>query len=228
MSEIVHNFFNVSVAHQAVPFLMRGISTTLEVSACSIVLASGLGLVTTLARRAAPPSLRWILVAYVDFLRGIPPAVLVVFVYFALPTFGINLSTFSATVASLTLYGGAYAAEIFRGAFESVPQGQQDAARALGLTPRQVMWHVTLPQSLRTALPPLANEAIGLVKSTSVGFVIGLPELLGQATEADALMANATPLFVAAVVYILLLIMLSRLTQLIEARLSRGFVQPRL
>lgn len=228
MSELLFNFFNLRAARASVPFLLGGVRVTLEVAIISIALAAALGLVVAMVRRTAPLPVRWALIAYVDILRGMPPVMLMVLVYFALPTIGINLPVFSAAVTSLALYGSAYAAEIFRGAFEGVPAGQRDAGRALGLTPLQTMWYVVLPQAFRIAIPPLTNEAIGLVKLTSVGFVIGLPELLGQSRQAEDLTANTTPLIAGAFVYLALLLALSRVSQASERHLKRGIVNARL
>lgn len=227
MSQLIYNFFNPAAARVAVPFLVGGVFVTLQVSVVSVALASTLGLVVALARRAAPVPLRWALIGYVDILRAMPPVVLMILVYFALPTVGVNLAVFPATVATLSLYSSAYVAEIFRGAFEGIPAGQRDAARGLGLTPLQTMWYVILPQAFRIAIPPLTNEAIGLVKSTSLGFVIGLPELLGQARSASALTANTTPLIAGAFLYLVLLLFLSRLSQMLERHTKHGVVYAR-
>lgn len=221
MSGLIYNFFNVAAAIIAFPFLLRGVYVTLQVAGVSFVLASTLGLVIVLGRRWAPRPIGWCLIAYVDLLRGMPPVMLMMLVFFALPAFGVDLPVFGAAVTSLTLYGSAYAAEIFRGSFEGVAAGQWDAARALGLTSVQAMRYVILPQAFRVAIPPLTNEAIALVKLTSVGYVIGLQELLGQARQAQELTANMTPLIAGALVYLTLLLALSRLSQAIELRFGR-------
>lgn len=228
MSELLYNFFNLNAARVAVPFILEGMLVTLQVSIVCITLASALGLVVAVVRRAAPPPISWALIAYVDVLRGMPPVMLMILVYFALPTFGINLNVFSAAATTLSLYGSAYAAEVFRGAFEGVPAGQRDAARALGLTTLQTLLYVILPQAFRIAIPPLTNEAIGLVKSTSLGFVIGLPELLGQSRQAVALTASMTPLIAGALAYLALILVLSRVSRATERHMKRGVVHARL
>ncbi|MDR7450045.1 MAG: ABC transporter permease subunit, partial [Armatimonadota bacterium] len=104
---------------------------------------------------------------------------------------------------------------------EGVSPGQREAARALGLSSGQAMRYVILPQAVMIAMPPLTNEAIALVKLTSVGYVIGLQELLGQARQAQELTANMTPLVTGALTYLLLLLILSRLSHLVESGSKR-------
>ncbi len=227
MTKLVDYFFNWTVARDIAPFILSGLSMMLYVSAVAIVLTAVFGLVAALIRRAVRPSVSWPLVAYVDAMRAMPPVMLMVLVYFALPFLGINLSVPAAVIASLALQGSAYASEIFRGALDGVPIGQRDAARALGLTSMQTMQYVLLPQALRIALPPLTSEAVSLVKLTSVGFVIGLPELLGEARLAQDLTNNSTPLVVAALIYLAILLPLSRVSGLLELRLQRGVVRAR-
>jgi len=227
MSDVVHNFFNLSVALDIGPFVLSGLRMMLYVSLASIVLAVTLGLLVTIVRRSLRPPLSWILIAYVDGLRAMPPVMLIVLVYFALPFLGVNFSIPSAVIASLALQGSAYAAEIFRGALEGVPVGQRDAAGALGFTSIQMWRHVIVPQAFRIAIPPLTSEAVSLVKLTSVGFVIGLPELLGEARLAQDLTNNSTPLVVAAAIYLAILLPLSRFSALLEFRMQRGLVRAR-
>lgn len=227
MSKVIDYFFNWGVARDIVPFILSGLSMMLYVSVVSMVLTAVFGLLGALIRRAVRPPISWPLIAYVDAMRAMPPVMLMVLVYFALPFLGINLSVPAAVIASLALQGSAYASEIFRGALDGVPIGQRDAARALGLTSRQTLRHILLPQALRIALPSLTSEAVSVVKLTSVGFVIGLPELLGQARLAQNVTNNSTPLVVAAVIYLALLLPLSRVSGLMERRLRRGQLRAR-
>jgi polar amino acid transport system permease protein len=134
---------------------------------------------------------------------------------------------FPAAVLCFTLYRSAYTSEIFRSGIEAVPAGQRDAARSLGMSYLKTMRYVILPQAFRIAIPPLTSEVIGLVKLTSLAFVIALPELLRQARTAQTLTANPTPLMAAAVIYLLLLQVLTRTAALVELRLRRALPQAR-
>jgi polar amino acid transport system permease protein len=227
MSNLILNFFNWHVAREMLPFMLVGLGVMIYVSAVSIALTVAFGVLFALLRHVSRGPMAWALVAYVDVMRAMPPVMLMVLVYFALPFIGVNLPVTAAVIASLTLQGSAYASEIFRGALKGVPRGQSDAALALGFTVLQEMWHVVLPQAFRIALPPLTSEAVTLVKLTSVGFVIGLPEVLNQARLAQDLVHNSTPLTAAAVIYLALLLPLSRASGWLEGRLRRGVLSAR-
>lgn len=221
MQEVIHNFLNWNVLRISLPFLASGLLMTLKVSGVSMVVALLIGILVATLRFLNSKVVNLLLVAYVDVFRAMPPLVLVIFVFFALPYLGIQLPPFLAVVISLSLYTGAYNAEIIRGGIEAVPSGQTDAARSLGMSYGQLMRYVVLPQAYRIAIPPLTNHAVGLVKLTPLAFVVALPELLNMSRWAQTLTANSTPLLAAAVIYLVLLLSLSRLSGWIELRLRR-------
>jgi polar amino acid transport system permease protein len=139
-------------------------------------------------------------------------------VYYALPFVGVRFSSFTAAALSLTLVGCAYTAEIFRAGIEAIPRGQFDAASAIGLTFFDTLREVVLPQALRIVTPPLTSNCINVLKDTALASVVAMPDLLKQATQAQALAANPTPLIGAALLYLALLLPLVRLVGHFETR----------
>jgi polar amino acid transport system permease protein len=144
-----------------------------------------------------------------------------VLVYYALPFVGIRLTSFTAAAVTLTMVSCAYTAEIMRAGIEAVPRGQFDAANAMGLTFAQAMRDIVLPQALRIVVPPLTSNCINVLKDTALASVVALPDLLKQATQAQALAANPTPLIGAALLYLALLLPLVQLVAVFESRRRR-------
>ncbi len=200
--DIFDTFLNAEIMRRSLPMLMQGLWITLQLGAASIVagLALGLGLAMTRLYAAAP--LRLLTRIYIDVFRSIPLLVLLIIVYYALPFVGLRLSPFVSAMTALTLVSGAYTAEIFRAGIEAIPKGQFEASAALGLSGPQTMKEVILPQAVKIVIPPLTNNSINVVKDTALASVVAMPDLLKQATQAQALAANPTPLIVAAVIYV--------------------------
>jgi polar amino acid transport system permease protein len=201
----VETFFNSEVLVSSFPLLLAGLRVTLLLGAVSIVAGLVLGLFISLIRLYAPGPLAIIAKIYIDVFRSVPLLVLLIVVYYALPFVGLRMSPFMSAATALTLVSGAYTAEIFRAGIEAVPRGQFEASRALGLNYRHMMADVILPQAVRIVIPPLTNNCINVMKDTALASVVAMPDLLKQATQAQALEANPTPLIVAALMYIALL-----------------------
>ena len=215
---VFDTFLNGRVFLQNLPLLLSGLSTTVLLRIVSILLGLAGGLALALMRLYGGRAMRLPAVAFIDVFRAIPLLVLLVVVYYALPFLGLRLSPFAAAAASLSLVASAYSAEIFRAGIEAVPKGQFEAARALGLKPWIVMARVVLPQAVRIVVPPLTSNSINVLKDTALASVVAMPDLLKQATQAQALSANPTPLIAAAAIYLLMLLPLVRLVGLLEAR----------
>ena len=198
----VETFLNWDVLVRSLPLLMTGLKVTGQLGAVSIVAGLALGLVIALLRLYAITPLRVVAKIYIDIFRSIPILVLLIVVYYALPFVGLRLSPFLSAVLALTLVSGAYTAEIFRAGIEAIPRGQFEAAAALGLGVRHTMSDVILPQAVRIVITPLTNNSINVIKDTALASVVAIPDLLKQATQAQALEANPTPLIVAALLYI--------------------------
>jgi His/Glu/Gln/Arg/opine family amino acid ABC transporter permease subunit len=167
----------------AIPLLLNGLWTTLRISLLAVLLGSLLGFALGLASFSRVAAVRWAVRAYVDFVRGTPLLIQIFLVYFALPGLGINLSEFWAGVTALSLNAGGFIGEIVRAGISSVERGQAEAARSIGMTGRQVLIHILLPQALRPIVPPLTNELINLIKGSALLSVISVYELTraGQA-----------------------------------------------
>lgn len=218
--DIFDTFLNAEVMRRTFPMLLQGLWITLQLGAASIVAGLVLGLGLAMARLYGPGPVRFVTRLYIDIFRSIPLLVLLIIVYYALPFVGLRLSPFISAMSALTLVSGAYTAEIFRAGIEAIPKGQFEASAALGLNGRQTMADVILPQAVRIVIPPLTNNSINVVKDTALASVVAMPDLLKQATQAQALAANPTPLIVAAVIYIAFLWPLVALVSRMERRFA--------
>ncbi|MEX6508655.1 amino acid ABC transporter permease [Jiella sp. M17.18] len=219
--DIVSTFFNIDVLWRYYPLLLEGLWRTLALGALSIVLGLLGGLLLALVRLYGTSVLRFLATAYIDVFRAIPVLVWLVIVYYALPFVGISLSAFASATAALTMISSAYTAEIYRAGIEAIPRGQFEAAQSIGLGQWWLMRDVVLPQAIRIVIPPLTNNSINVLKDTALASVVALPDLLKQATQAQALAANPTPLIGAAVLYLVILLPLVRLVALFERRYAR-------
>ena len=203
--DIFQTFFNTDVLIRTFPLLMQGLWVTIKLGAASIVAGLILGLALALVRIYGIVPVRLVARIYIDVFRSIPLLVLLIIVYYALPFVGIRLSAFLSALSALTMVSAAYTAEIFRAGIEAIPKGQFEASGALGLSYRHMMVDVILPQAIKIVIPPLTNNSINVIKDTALASVVAMPDLLKQATQAQALAANPSPLIGAAIIYILLL-----------------------
>lgn len=219
---LVNTFFNLKVLLESLPQLMWGLVVTLEIGLVSIVAGLIGGLILAVARLYSPVFVKLLIRIYIDIFRSIPLLVLLIVVYYALPFVGIRLSPFLSAVTALSLVSAAYTAEIFRAGIEAIPHGQFEASAALGLSNRHTMVDVILPQAIRIVIPPLTNNCINVLKDTALASVVAMPDLLKQATQAQALAANPTPLIGAAIIYILLLWPMVAVVSRLEKHFSRG------
>lgn len=220
--EILDTFFNIPVLIRTFPLLLSGLLITLKIGITSIIAGLVGGLALALVRLYAPRFLQISAKIYIDIFRSIPLLVLLIIVYYALPFVGIRLSPFFSAVVALSLVSAAYTAEIFRAGIAAVPHGQFEASAALGLSPRHRMVDVILPQAIKIVIPPLTNNCINVLKDTALASVVAMPDLLKQATQAQALAANPTPLIGAALIYLALLWPLVVIVAHLEQRFNRG------
>ncbi|OOG62296.1 ABC transporter permease [Sinorhizobium sp. A49] len=202
---LLNTFFNIPVLIDTFPLLLSGLLVTLEIGVTSIITGLAGGLFLALVRLYGPGPIPFLSKIYIDIFRSIPLLVLLIIVYYALPFVGIRFSPFVSAVVALTLVSSAYTAEIFRAGIEAIPHGQFEASQALGLSSRHMMVDVILPQAIRIVIPPLTNNCINVLKDTALASVVAMPDLLKQATQAQALAANPTPLIGAALIYVALL-----------------------
>jgi polar amino acid transport system permease protein len=220
--DILDTFFNWAVFRDSFPLLLLGLTTTISLGVTSILIGLVSGLFVALVRMYAPTPFAALAVAYIDLFRAIPILVLLVLIYYALPFVGLRLSPFVAATSALSLVSCAYSAEIFRAGIQAVPSGQFEASRALGLRYWSMMTFVILPQAFRVVIPPITNNCINVMKDTALASVVAMPDLLKQATQAQALSANPTPLVGAALIYLLLLLPMVRIVGTLERRFAIG------
>jgi polar amino acid transport system permease protein len=219
---LLNTFFNIPVFLNSLPQLLWGLVVTLQIGITSILVGLAGGLFLAVARLYAPAFFQVLIRIYIDIFRSIPLLVLLIVVYYALPFVGIRLSPFLSAVTALSLVSGAYTAEIFRAGIEAIPSGQFEASSALGLSGRSTMMDIILPQAIRIVIPPLTNNCINVMKDTALASVVAMPDLLKQATQAQALNANPTPLIGAALIYIALLWPMVAVVARLEKHCSRG------
>jgi polar amino acid transport system permease protein len=161
------------------PPLLRGAGLTLAICAASGILGSLIGVILGAAKASPSRIARWLSAIYISFIRGVPILIILLFVYFALPLMAPSL-TFSrefTAVVGLSIYSGAYMAEIVRGGIQAVPKGQSEAAQALGMHYFSRLRFVIFPQAMRIAVPPAIGFLIALVKASSLVSVIGFVDL---------------------------------------------------
>jgi len=219
--DLIDTFFNWDVLVRSFPILLRGLGNTILLGCASIVLGSLLGLLVCLVRLYAPRPVALAAVGYIDILRALPILVLLILIYYALPFVGIRLSSFASATIALSMVLSAFTAEVVRAGVEAVPKGQFEASAALGLPFWLTMRKVVLPQALRVIVPPLTSNCVSIYKDTALASVVAMPDLLKQATDAQALMANPTPLVGAALIYLAFLWPLVRLVGHLEERSKR-------
>jgi polar amino acid transport system permease protein len=244
-------WFRADIIAEYAELFWQGLRMTVGITAIGIAQGALLGLLVGMARvadaRHAPARqicrylLRWPATVYVSFFRGTPLFVQIMLIHFAVvpllvnPTDGLLLSGDAARdlrqqygallsgVTALTLNSGAYISEVFRAGIQSIDRGQVEAARSLGLSYRRTMYHVVLPQAFRRMLPPLGNNAIALLKDSSLVSAIGLSELAYAArTVAGAYSRYWEPYLTIAVIYWLLTLALTLVVRRLEDRYGRG------
>ena len=220
--DLINTFFNPAILVRAMPLLLNGLTTTILLGLASIAVGMALGLVVCILRLYAPLPVRLAATAFIDAFRALPILVVLILIYYALPFVGVRLSSFASATIGLSLVFAAFTAEVIRAGIESVPKGQFEAAQALGLPFRLTLFKVILPQALRVAIPPQTSNCVSLFKETSLASVVAMPDLLKQATDAQAFMGNPTPLIGAALVYLVLLWPMVRFVGLLEERARKG------
>ncbi len=184
--------------------MLEGSQITLEIFCVTLVLALPLGMLVALGRLSPVRPLSRLLELYIWLMRGTPLMLQLLFVYFALPMVGIRLPDIVAALLAFTLNYAAYFAEIFRAGISSVPKGQYEAAKTLGMSYPLTMRRIIFPQVFRIVLPPVSNETINLVKDTSLVYILAMNDLLRVARTIVQREFDMTPFFIAAVFYLVM------------------------
>ena len=220
MEVFLDTFLNAEVLARYAPAILEGAVVTVLLSLVIVLFGVGLGagLACLRAYRLRPVSL--LIVVFADVFRALPPLVLILLVFFGLPNLGIVLSAPLVLFLVLGLVLAAFAEEIVWAGITATPKGQWEAARSTGLGHTEALVFVVLPQAVRMVIPPLTNRAIAITKMTALGMVIGVPDILGQASTAQSFSANASPLTLAAIAYVILFLPFVVASRWLEARFS--------
>ena len=213
-------FFNASVMAKYLPSIIDGFILTVGLAALVVVSGIAAGLALAVVRSLGIRVLNWLIIFVVDLFRALPPLVVIVLLYFGLPSVGFSPTAYGTTWASLTLVLMAFAEEIFWAGITAVPRGQWEAARSTGLTFWQTLSTVVLPQAIRLTVPPLTNRTIAITKGTALGSVIGLSEILSQASSGVSFSFNPSPLTLGAAAYLVLFLPVVVLGRWIETRFA--------
>ncbi len=220
LDAFLDTFFNATVMQRYLPDIITGFFVTCGIAVLVVVTGLLLGLALAMLRSYRIAIVNLVIVIFVDLLRALPPLVLILILYFGLPNLGLTLSGYMVLWLVLSLVLAAFAEEIFWAGILSVQAGQWEASRSTGLSFFQTMIYVVLPQAIRLTIAPLTNRTIAITKNTALGMVIGVGELLNQATTAQSFAGNATPLMMATFAYLILFVPVVYAGRWIETRFA--------
>ena len=208
-------------AIRSLPFLWQGLFVTLEVSALVVFFSLIAGVILGVGIVYGPRWLYWPIRIYSDFLRGIPLLVLIFFLYYALPFVSINLTNIAAVVLALAAFETAHIIEVVRGAIQSIPRGQNEAAKTIGLTFGKRLLYVIAPQAVRRFLPPWINAVVDTVKGSALVSLVGIVDLTLAIQQVIGRTYIPMPLYVlGAVMYFVINYSLSSASRALEARFA--------
>lgn len=194
---------------------------SLQIFLFTLIVSLPLGLLVALGRMSKLKIVNLPVRLYILIMRGTPLMLQLLFMFYALkPLIGIQLDRVLAAEVAFALNYAAYFAEIYRGGLESIPKGQQEAAKVLGYTKSQAFFHIVLPQVVKRIIPPMGNEFITLVKDTSLAQVIGVVELLKVTSQWVSSAVDMTPLVIAGLFYLVMNGIVTRAFTVLEKRLS--------
>ncbi|MGE8505080.1 MAG: cystine ABC transporter permease [Pseudomonas sp.] len=212
----------LQLALESAPFLLKGAYYTVVLSLGGMFFGLLLGFGLAVGRLYGPAPLRWLTRLYVSFFRGTPLLVQLFLIYYGLPQLGIQLDPLPAALIGFSLNMAAYTSEILRSAIASIDRGQWEAAASIGMSKTQTLYRAILPQAARTALPPLGNSFISLVKDTALAATIQVPELFRQAQLITARTFEIFTMYLAAaLIYWALASILAHFQARLEARVNR-------
>lgn len=203
---------------EVLPSLLKGAVVSFEVFVWVLVLSLPLGAVLAFLMQIRFAPLRWLLHLYVLVMRGTPLLLQLIFVYYVLPSLGVNFERMTAILVAFTLNYAAYFSEIFRGGIEAIPAGQYEAAKVLKFTPFQTIRYIVLPQVVKIVLPSVFNEVITLVKDTSLVYALGVSDLLLASRTAANRDASLAPMFIAGAIYLLMIGVVTLASKQIEKK----------
>ena len=221
---VQETFFDVGYGRQVLPAVFDGLLLNIRLTVVATVCIAALGLALALARTSHAPALapmRILATGYVDLFRGVPTLLVILLIGFGVPALGLTGVTSSVVVLGTTavvLTYSAYVAEVLRSGILSVHPSQSAAARSLGLTGGQTLRHVVLPQGIRRVVPPLLNDFVSLLKDTGLISVLGVVDAIRAAQIESSRTFNYTPYVVAALLFLMLTVPLTRVTDRVLLR----------
>lgn len=218
LNALVFSFFNLQIALEYLPDILKGMVVTIELGLVVAITGLVLGMALAVLRALQLKPLNFFIICFADIMRALPPLVVIMMLFFAFPYIQISMSAFTATWLALSLVLAAFVEEICWAGIVSVPKGQSEAARSTGLSWLQSMLYVVLPQAVRLTVAPLTNRVIAITKSTALGSVVGLSEVLNNSQSAMSNSGNATPLMLGAIGCLLIFIPVVLLGRWTETR----------
>ncbi|WIF95393.1 amino acid ABC transporter permease [Caminicella sporogenes] len=211
---------NLSILMKYHMFYLIGVKNTILLAVFSVTFGLIIGIILSLMKISNNKFLNAISTAYIEFFRGTPLLVQVYIIFYGLP---IDLPKFTAGILALSLNSGAYVSEIFRSGIQAIDKGQMEAARSLGMSYKMAMRYIIIPQAIKNVLPALGNEFIVVIKESAIVSVIGIHELMYNAqTVRGNTYSPFLPLFFAALIYLFMTSILSKLMSRLERRLRAG------
>ena len=211
--------FDLELFVKSLPALAQGARVTLELTLVSVALGFAIGLLMGLARVSRSRVLRYASTLFVVVFRGIPLLVTLMFLYYGLPSLGIQLTAYTVGILALSVTNGAYVTEIIRAGIRSIDPGQMRAARSLGMSYGLAMRRIILPQAIRRVLPPITNESITLLKNTALVSTIALTDLLRTGVEIMTWKANTfSPFAGVALMYLCMTLPMQALNTWLERK----------
>jgi polar amino acid transport system permease protein len=209
----------IALASRYFPYILRGAIVTIELTLVALAGSVAIGLIVAFARMSSNRWLKSPAVVYIELIRATPALLQLFIIYFGLTSFGVRLEPFTAAALTLSVIGGAYAAEVFRAGIEAVDKGQYEAARSLGMPAPLAMRRIILPQAAILILPPFTNFVIAMVKDTSLALTIAVPEIMYRSYDAASQSFRSLEIYaMAGVIYIVICLPLSQIAQIFERR----------
>lgn len=215
-------FFEPQLIVSSIPTVAVGWLISLALVLVGFPLAIPLGLIAAFMKISKSRILHVIAAIYTGIIRGTPLFLQIYIAFFGMPLLGININQYILAVCVMAFNSGAYLCEIFRAGIQSIPKGQFEAARSLGMTGPQTMFSVIIPQTIRRVIPTMTSEFILLYKDTSLLAAVGVMELMLYARSVVSVTGNMTPYIVAAIFYLIVTLPLIRVVTVLENRLAEG------
>lgn len=210
----------LNYAGRILPSLMSGAWMTVQIFFWTLIISIPLGIIVSLGLRSRVAPIRWVLKFYVWLMRGTPLLLQLIFVFYGLPVVHIIFERYDAAIFAFILNYTAYFAEIFRGGFQAIPEGQYESAKVLRLTRWQTLRKIVIPQVVKIVVPSIGNETINLIKDSSLVYVIGLGDLLRAGNIAMSRDVTLLPLVMVGVIYLLMTAIATYLLRRVEQHYS--------